>query len=400
MAHAYLRRKIEERASLADLIDSTLETVATRGDDPTVEERSQIENWSTRVAALDDEIGRLEAQARGNRRFDDLAGRVARDDEDAERREAARREAPVETRSKSFGEQFVESDAFKSYRGRGSMEPVEFEGFLEQRAAISLAVLDLPPQMWDGPSPYVTTTPLLDVLGRERVSQNSVEYITWGSADPQAGEVAEGDLKPEADIAPTENTITLKTYAHWKAITRQALEDYSRIRSIVEGKLRGGLANKLESVAAGVLTGSTEIPSVVNTDLLAGVRQGIGTVEAAGFRPTAIVLNPTDYANLDLDAASEAGNGPVRFGTFWGLRAVSVGAIPEGEIYVGNFTEGETWFDRNTTSVYMTDSHADYFIRNLLVVLAEQRAAFAITEPNALAKVTATAPALAKAAAK
>jgi hypothetical protein len=48
----------------------------------------------------------------------------------------------------------------------------------------------------------------------------------------------------------------------------------------------------------------------------------------------------------------------------------------------------------------MTDSHADYFIRNLLVVLAEQRAAFAITEPNALAKVTATAPALAKAAAK
>ena len=325
---------------------------------------------------------------------------MGRDDEESERREAQRRETKpeLETR-KSFGERFVESDAFKNYRGRGSMEPVEFEGFLEQRAAISLAVLDLPPQMWDGPSPYTTTTPLLDVLGRERVSANAVEYITWGDADPQAGEVAEGELKPEADITPTENTVTLKTYAHWKAITRQALEDYARIRSIVEGKLRGGLANKLEAVAAGVLT-SAVLPSVVNADLLAGVRQGIGTVEAAGYRPTAIVLNPADYAALDIDAASEAGNGPVRFGNFWGLRAVSVAAVPQGEIYVGNFTEGETWFDRNTTAVYMTDSHADYFIRNLLVVLAEQRAAFAITEPNALVKVTAVAGVAAKTATK
>lgn len=393
----YLRKKIEERAAVSDLISSTLEKCASENRDPSTDEKSQLDGWSTRVAALDDEIKQLETRARGNATFEQLVGRVSRDEERQEQRDAADR-GKEKPETRSVGEQFVDSDAFKAYRGRGSMEPVEFEGFLEQRAAIALSLLDLPPQAWEGPRGYTTTTPLLDVLGRERVSQNSVEYITWGDGDPLAGEVPEGDLKPEADITPTENTLTLKTYAHWKAITRQALEDYARIRSIVEGKLRGGLANKLEAVAAATLTSAT-IPPVVNADILAGIRQGIGTVEAAGYRPNAMVLNPTDYANLDIEAAESAGNGPVRFGNFWGIRAVAAASIPAGEVYVGDFQEGVTWFDRNTASVYMTDSHADYFIRNLLVVLAEQRAAFAVTEPNALAKVTAT-EALAAAAAK
>jgi hypothetical protein len=45
-------------------------------------------------------------------------------------------------------------------------------------------------------------------------------------------------------------------------------------------------------------------------------------------------------------------------------------------------------FARNQVAAYMTDSHADYFVKNLLVILAEQRALAAITEPNAAEKVT------------
>jgi HK97 family phage major capsid protein len=55
---------------------------------------------------------------------------------------------------------------------------------------------------------------------------------------------------------------------------------------------------------------------------------------------------------------------------------------------VGDFSEGVTWFDRNTAGVYMTDSHADFFIRNQMLILAEQRAHFALTDGAALAKVT------------
>ncbi|WP_157533545.1 phage major capsid family protein, partial [Nocardia otitidiscaviarum] len=37
--------------------------------------------------------------------------------------------------------------------------------------------------------------------------------------------------------------------------------------------------------------------------------------------------------------------------------------------------------------VTMTDSHADFFIRNMVAILAEERLAFAVTRPSAFVKV-------------
>lgn len=392
MSRTYLKKRLEERAALADLATKTLDKCAEADREPTSQESEQLGNWADEVKKLDAEIKRLEAMVNANESFDKVLGRVSDAEEVEEQRAAVkRRNLEVTERPKSIGQQFVESDAFKNYSGRGSSGEVEFPGFLEKRAAITTSDLDIPAYQWDGPRGYVTTTPLLDVLGREVVNSGTVEYITWGTSDPTAGEVAEGEVKPEADMAPEEHSASLKTYAHWKAITRQALEDYARIQSIVEGKLRGGLADKLEKVAADTITGAT-LPSIVNDDILAGIRQGIGMVQAAGYQPNAVVLNPADYADLDLAAAGMTNDGPVTVPSYWGLRPVPAAAIPQGSYYVGDFTEGVTWFDRNTASVFLTDSHADYFVRNLLVVLAEQRAAFAVTEPNALAVVTATAP--------
>lgn len=392
MSTAYLRAKIDERASLADAATAVLDKCAADNRDPSAEERAQLDGWENRVKALDGEITTLEARTRGNQNFVKLASRV-RADEDSEREAAENRNRnrskDVETR-KTFGQRFVESDQFKEYNGRGSMAPVEFQNFLEHRAAITTSDLPIPTYVFDGPAMYTTTTPFLDSIGREVVTSGSVEYVTWGTSDPTAAEVAEGELKPEADITPEEHAVNLKTYAHWKAITRQALEDWPRIQSIVEGKLRGGLADALEAAAAATLTGATWTP-VTATDLLTGIRVAIGEVQADGYQPNAVVLNPADFAALDIEAAAAANSGPTSYGTYWGVRPVAAAAIPAGTVYVGNFTEGVTWFDRNTTAVYMTDSHSDYFVRNLLVVLAEQRAAFALTDPGAIRQVT-TAP--------
>jgi hypothetical protein len=38
--------------------------------------------------------------------------------------------------------------------------------------------------------------------------------------------------------------------------------------------------------------------------------------------------------------------------------------------------------------IYTTDSHSDYFIRNLFVILAEERVALVVFRPSAFAKVT------------
>lgn len=392
MSNAYLKKKLEERAALSDAATEVLDTAAEENRDPSDEENKQLANWAKRVKDLDAEIKKIEAMINGNNTFADVLDRVSNSDEAHEQRAAARRSrTEVVERPKSVGEQFVTSEAFKNYSGRGSSAEVLIEGFLETRAAITTDTVDVPPYIFTQPG-YQLTTPLLNTIARVTVTNGSVEWFTWGGSNAQ--EVAEGELKPEATIDPTVHTSSLVTYAHWKAITRQALEDIPQVQSIVEGKLRDGLGNALEAAAAQTLVDNTQIPSVVNADLLAGIRQGIGEVQSHAYTPNAIVLNPADYATLDIDAAAGAGNGPVGWGSFWGVPAIASGAVPVGTVYVGDFKQGETWFDRNTTGVYMSDSHADYFIRNMLLILAEQRSVFAITEPLAIAKVTTEAPAI------
>lgn len=385
----YLRRKIEERAAVGDLISSTLEQIAGENRDPNEKEQAKLDEWERRCTELDQDIAKLETRARADQTFASTVGRLGQLEERQEQRDAAARDKAPKPETRSAGDQFIASDAFKAYRGRGSMEPVEFGGFLEQRAAISLETLGdlVPVHQWSGPTDPVLRTPLLDVIGREVVASGSVEYISWSDTPEAGGPIAEGELKPEAELEPTITPVALQTYAHWKAITRQALEDYPRIQSIVETQLRFGLAKKLESVAASVVNAAA-FGTVSNADPIAGARHAIGVVQDAGFQPNAILLNPSDYADFDIQAAESAGNGPVQFGTFWGLRAVPVSTVPIGTQFVGDFAEAVTWFDRNTAAVYLTDSHADFMIRNLLLLLAEQRGAFAATNLAAAVKVT------------
>ena len=198
----------------------------------------------------------------------------------------------------------------------------------------------------------------------------------------------EGEIKPEATITPTPHTESLVTYAHWKGITRQALEDLPRIRSIVETQLRGGLLRKIEADTATALTTETGFVEVTNPDLLAGVRTAIGTVQAAGYaRPTTVVLNPEDWAAIDLAVMGTANLTPQTQTSVFGLRIVAAAAVPAGTAYVGDLTQGVTLFDRGVTNVFVSDSHADYFIRNTLLVLAETRCLPAVTEPLAVVRV-------------
>jgi hypothetical protein len=60
--------------------------------------------------------------------------------------------------------------------------------------------------------------------------------------------------------------------------------------------------------------------------------------------------------------------------------------LPAGTAYVGDFAQAVTVFDRGTTAVYLSDSHADNFIRNVLLLLAEIRALATVPEPQAAAK--------------
>lgn len=405
---AYLDSLVDRRNAVVEASNTILDGAAAEGREMTDDERAKVTEYNAEAKRLEDEHATLKGAEDRAAKFAEASkarARVEVTDRARDRREDDKADdgtEPERRETRSLGRQFIESEAFLNYKGRGSSDAVEFADFLgiEARAAITTGDLAIPPYQYTGRVGYVTTTPLLDAIGREVVNTNSVTYIDWGTGDPLAGgPIDEGALKPEADITPTEVPLALATYAHWKAITRQALEDYPRIQSIVEGKLRGGVADRLEQAAAAAIDAAT-LTAVTGATLLEGIRVGVATVQSEGFNPNAVLLNPADYAALDIQAAAGSNSGPTSFGAFWGLTPIPAGAIAAGTAYVGDFKQGVTWFDRNVTSVFMTDSHADYFIRNLLVILAEARAAFAVTDSAALAEVTAAPVEVTNAAAK
>jgi HK97 family phage major capsid protein len=111
--------------------------------------------------------------------------------------------------------------------------------------------------------------------------------------------------------------------------------------------------------------------------------------------PTALVLNPADAERIDLAKDGEDRyyyGGPQAIGqrTIWGIPVVESETQTEGTGLLGDFSKAVLW-DREQTTVTMTDSHADFFVRNLVAILAEERLAFGVTRPTAFVSLDLTA---------
>ena len=279
----------------------------------------------------------------------------------------------------SAGEAFVRSSAFAGYNGRGKSEAVEVRAFtgtndlVIKPSEITVATADAP-------------LPLTGIVGRESVSSDAVVY-TVNTFDSNAAEVAEGDVKPESFYSETEVSAAVPTIAHHINMSRQALADAPRLASIINNKLVRGLAKKVEDTVANTVIGGT-YNSVADMSLLASIRKAIALVEATGFAPNTIVLNPLDAADLDVQLLMANNNGATRNSSFWGLRVVTSSAVTAGQAFVGDFTAGVTIFDRQSTEIFLTDSHEGNFTKNIITVLAETRVGVAVTNSAAIAKAT------------
>lgn len=394
----YLKRLVDERTRLTGLANQVSEAAAAEDRDMTPTEVESVRGYQTRCAELDKLIEEHNAQVKSQRAYASLIADIGDEDPAGPTgdptRVPARRGAAAPL---SLGAAFVASDAFRSYRGRGRSESVELP-VLRTRAAADPITL---PELATILTPYVFSrdaaepaSALLDLITTETVSTNAIQYMVWGPDTTMAQVVAEGALKPPADLVHTSATTALDTYAWWKAITRQALEDVPRIQSIVETRLRAGITRALEAAVGTALTAATlataQAPAVPAASpipqLLANIRVGIGQVQALGYTPTVVALNPADFAVVDLGLLQATFSGPVVSGPYWGVRPVAVPGIPAGTAYVGDFATAITMFARAGAEVFMTDSHADFFLRNQLVILAEQRAKVAVIEAAAVVK--------------
>jgi HK97 family phage major capsid protein len=395
--NVYLKSKIEERTSQAAVLENLQSTAASDKRDLTEDERKTFDSIVERLAFLDGEIKRLTDAEEGAAKFVQIYGAH----QEAEAKAAAARDrerdqAPPrpEERAQTWGQRFVGSEQFKAYSGHGSSQPFRIDGgFLEERADIDTSI-GTPPQYWSGPRDPALRVPLFDVVGVVPTTMGSVEYYYWQPETGMASEVPEGELKPEAPIEGKLLAVPMATYAWWKGITKQALEDVPMVRTIVDTQLRRGVIRKINAEAAAALAADTNIPTYGSAGdiLLESLRVGLGMVDEAGYSANAVLLNARDWAALDMTILPVTRDGAQVSTIFWGLRAVAVPQVPRGTAYVGDFAEGMTFFDRERVEVMMTDSHSDFFLRNKLVLLAEARGKVVVSNAACLVKCAGTVP--------
>jgi HK97 family phage major capsid protein len=202
-------------------------------------------------------------------------------------------------------------------------------------------------------------------------------------------------------------TSPVETIAHFIPITRRAAADAPQLRSLVDAFLIYGLREEEEDQ---ILNGSGTSPALrgilnvvgINTVGSAGtdidaIVDGIAAIRADRRSPNGLVVHPNDwYSTGFLTAKDSAGNyllanpgaGIDQLNSIWGLRVVVSEAMTENTILIGDFRQAVV-ADRQQATIYVTDSHNDWFVRNILAVLAEERLGFGVLDPEAFATVTA-----------
>lgn len=350
-----------------------------------------------------------------------------KDDEDMKRQiqelMPSKEKAPevIEGEKGTIGERFVSSKAFRawmdSYGGRipekakGINSPaIGYKTLLTGADDTSAGAMVFPEVK---PTVLLPARPLTirDLITIIPTSSDTVEYARVVSATNAAAGVGEATAtsgssgaKPESGITFEVVSDSVKTIAHWIPATKRALSDASQLRAIIDAFLRSGIEEELEDqiIAGGGgadlvgITSQGVQTQAFSTNLLETTRKAKTLVKVVGrATATAFLFNPYDWEKIDL-LKNDEGNyyfgGPMAMGTprLWGLPVVESEAVPEGTGYVGDFRQCVLW-DREQASISVSDSHADFFIRNMVAILGEMRAAFGILRPAAIVEIDLTA---------
>jgi len=394
----------------------------------TAEEQAKVAQLMSEAKAVKAE---LEQEAKDRAVIDEVNAFFASDGEDQGHGGQA-------AKGRTMGEQFVNSPDFQSWLKQKSVNgyipdsvkglsspPIQFKSLLAGRKALVTGDSDT------SAGAFVQTdyTGSYEPLGRQpltlrqlvspgQTTSDTVHFVRQTTAVQQAAPVAEANVtdysgatgevsgeKPEGTLAFVPVTENVKTIAVWIPATKRALSDAAQIRTIIDQELRSDLEEELEDQMlngdgvgenfTGILNTTGILTQDWDTDLLTTTRKAKTTVRTTGrSTPSAWLINPSDWETIDLlqdDQGRYYHGGPFAAGpqTLWGIPVVETETIDEGTALLGDFRKATLW-DREQASISISDSHADFFIRNMIAILAEMRAAFGVRRPTGFVSVDMT----------
>lgn len=380
MPVSHLDELVEKRTQIADHLDTIT------GADDFDPDAAELRDLQEQAERLDRQIDQLQKAAELRAAGDAIAKRVGRPIDRA-----------TAVAPQDLGSALIESRGFQQWKRAGASGRAKLMEF-DTRALITTA--SVPPEVnrvyAAAPAQQVT---LLASMNRQMVSSGSVEIVSYPAADPLAGVVPEGTLKPEALLSVSVSTLTLDTLAHWVEATRQVIEDEARLRDFIANSLIRGVYDKAEAEAAAVIGAGAGYHTATGETMLQAIRVGIALVNSAGYRPSVVLMHPLDAASLDYEVYVGSNGNLAGQGSVWGVPVVPNGAIAEGTAYVADAMAAWHHYYRGSADLFVTDSDVNAvdfssnFKRNILTFLAEYRAKSAVVRPEAVAECTVAAPA-------
>ena len=327
--------------------------------------------------------------------------------------------------AKSLGEAFARSDGYKAIKAHGvpsgswRMPAVEFGAKLTDDGLSVVSIddaggnLPLQPQIARGPvTPAENALVIAALFGQGVATQNTLVYLEettttpgvlserYSDSDASVTTTAEGAAKPAAFVDFTRRSKELTKLAAFLPVSDEMLEDEPAIVSYINSRLGlfirqaedAFVLDELLAANIGDADGSVDIGG---SNWFDGIAAGILRVQKhGGVNPDAVLMNPSDFWTMSTQKAAGDGNyfggSPYRGpqDNPWGLPVLVTNGVNVGTAIVGAFREGATVWRKGGVAVQASNSHEDYFRKNLTAIRAEERLALTVYRPSAFCRCT------------
>jgi HK97 family phage major capsid protein len=320
-------------------------------------------------------------------------------------------------RAKSLGQEFAESEPLKNYIARGASGNSDAyfvkslhrgkDVWTDDTSAGALIVpFRVPGIVQPVPNQMLRIRDLLtiapistEILQYVRQTFFGAESGSSGELEGAAATVAEKAEKPKSDLRFTLEEVVARTIATWLAISRQMLSQPGPLRAFIDQQLLysvfleeerqilygSGVAPDLEGIT---LVCPDYNRAVVGDTFIDTLRRMITQVLLARFPATGFVVNPADWETIELTKDSQdryifANPNSLLPQRVWGLPVVVSESMLATNALCGAFGIGATLYDREVASIRISEHHANFFIENMVAILAEERLMLPIFRPAA-----------------
>lgn len=391
-----------KKAAIETLLGTQMATAEKEQRQRTAEEVAEVERLITEGRALKERVDQAQ--------LDDVTRAAIRDLMPV----TAATPTGLAVSPRSLGAQFVGSDAFDFLRQGGhrtrsawtspSVELFETTLTEDPTSGGKLIIPDYRP----GIVPLLFKRLVVaDLIAQGTTVSNLVVYMKETLFTNAAATVLEGAAKPESALAFDQASDPVRKIAHFLPVTEEMLEDAPAIASYIDARLRLGIGLTEENQ---LLNGTVTAPDIIGilnrTGLSPAWPRGTDSNIDAVFKqisyiasnvfvqPSGICMNPANWQTVQLTKTAMGtymGTGPFmgpQAPTLWGVPVAVTPTIAAGTALVGDFAGSAQIFRRGGLRVEASNSHQDFFIKNLVAIRAEERLALCVYRPAAFGTVT------------